>query len=100
MLCAGGGDTDACKGDSGSPILYKDNEEFVQIGIVSWGRGCGSGNSGVYADVRTERAWIDETICNNSANSVASRCSPQTTKAASTITLAATSTNAPTQMPA
>mmetsp|Transcript_18733 Transcript_18733/g.27066 ORF Transcript_18733/g.27066 Transcript_18733/m.27066 type:complete len:365 (+) Transcript_18733:588-1682(+) len=95
MLCAGGGDTDACKGDSGGPILYNDNGEFVQIGVVSWGRGCGSGNPGVYADVRTERKWIDATICNNSVNSVASRCSPQTTTATPT----GVPTKAPTPRP-
>uniref|UniRef100_A0A7S4SHM3 Peptidase S1 domain-containing protein n=1 Tax=Ditylum brightwellii TaxID=49249 RepID=A0A7S4SHM3_9STRA len=74
MLCAGGGETDACKGDSGGPLLYDDKEEFVQIGVVSWGRGCGSGNPAVYADVTEERAWIEKIVCRNALNSVASIC--------------------------
>eukprot|EP00957_Ditylum_brightwellii_P069150 5251250-Ditylum_brightwellii.AAC.1 len=75
MLCAGGGKTDACQGDSGGPLLYSDGGEFVQIGIVSWGRGCGEeGNPGVYADVTEQREWIDKTICGEAKNSVGSMC--------------------------
>jgi secreted trypsin-like serine protease len=31
----------SCNGDSGGPLFYKIGDQFVQIGIVSWGRGCG-----------------------------------------------------------
>ncbi|EDW78863.1 uncharacterized protein Dwil_GK12487 [Drosophila willistoni] len=45
MFCAiGENATDACKGDSGGPILFENR----QTGIVSWGYGCGSGLPGVY----------------------------------------------------
>lgn len=36
---------------------------FAQVGIVSFGIGCGKAESpGVYTDVRQYRAWIAETI--------------------------------------
>jgi hypothetical protein len=58
MLCAGklastptsGDGIDSCYGDSGGPLLgYDSNNKPVQIGIVSWGFGCGSNQFyGVY----------------------------------------------------
>mmetsp|Transcript_13856 Transcript_13856/g.18546 ORF Transcript_13856/g.18546 Transcript_13856/m.18546 type:complete len:342 (+) Transcript_13856:340-1365(+) len=69
MLCAGGGSKDACRGDSGGPLLDYVSTQFIQVGIVSFGYGCGvDGYYGVYADVRTQRAWIDRVICQNSSN--------------------------------
>jgi secreted trypsin-like serine protease len=44
MLCAGvdGGGKDACGGDSGAPLVISGGTASLdlQIGIVSWGRGC------------------------------------------------------------
>lgn len=43
MLCAGykDGGQDACTGDSGGPLVLKQpNNQFLQIGIVSWGESC------------------------------------------------------------
>ena len=31
-----------------------------QVGIVSWGIGCGSSHPAVYANVAQHRLWIDE----------------------------------------
>lgn len=60
MFCAGdviAGGHDACLGDSGSPLVYREN---ILIGIVSWGIDCGDRNfPGVYTDVRKFRSWID-----------------------------------------
>ncbi|XP_002008184.2 chymotrypsin-1 [Drosophila mojavensis] len=45
MFCAlGENKIDACQGDSGSPILYGGRV----VGVVSWGKDCGSGLPGVY----------------------------------------------------
>nr|3I78_A Chain A, Trypsin [Streptomyces griseus] len=57
MICAGY-DTkqeDTCQGDSGGPMFRKDNaDEWVQVGIVSWGEGCArKGKYGVYTEVST-----------------------------------------------
>ncbi|KAL4876757.1 trypsin-like cysteine/serine peptidase domain-containing protein [Aspergillus karnatakaensis] len=61
MVCAGvqGGGKDACQGDSGGPLVEK--ESHTQIGVVSWGYGCGQhGRFGVYADTAAYRDWIKE----------------------------------------
>nr|XP_020762268.1 serine protease 38 isoform X2 [Odocoileus virginianus texanus] len=42
MLCAGSfrDMKTACEGDSGSPLVCEFNHTWVQIGVVSWGKGC------------------------------------------------------------
>ena len=61
-ICAFGKGTDACQGDSGGPLTLA-GDKPVQVGIVSWGKGCGQ-HSGVY--VRIDRNhhldWINRTI--------------------------------------
>jgi secreted trypsin-like serine protease len=54
MMCAGGvKNRDACGGDSGGPVIAKNNGKDVLVGIVSWGADeCGEeGVPGVYARV-------------------------------------------------
>lgn len=63
MLCAGyeAGYSDACAGDSGGPLLVWDakSQEWVQIGIVSWGASCAQpGAYGVYSRVASYSDWI------------------------------------------
>ena len=60
MVCAVGKKqgTDVCQGDSGGPLFIPSLGE--QVGIVSWGDGCGKKTApGVYADVGRYYAWID-----------------------------------------
>ncbi|KAJ8982095.1 hypothetical protein NQ317_010953, partial [Molorchus minor] len=62
FMCAGGEKgKDACKGDGGSPLMcaFPFENRFFQIGIVSWGIGCGEENvPGVYGNVQEFAEWI------------------------------------------
>jgi secreted trypsin-like serine protease len=62
MLCAGplSGGIDTCQGDSGGPMVKSVNGAWVQVGIVSWGRGCARANyPGVYTEVSTFASAIN-----------------------------------------
>jgi secreted trypsin-like serine protease len=61
MICAGKvkGGADSCKGDSGGPATAESSGRRRQIGIVSWGIGCGRPKRyGVYTDVARFETWI------------------------------------------
>jgi len=62
-----GTNKDTCQGDSGGPMVVRNDSGngFVQVGVVSWGRGCGGTTPGVYARVAPFKDWIAETIKNN-----------------------------------
>ncbi len=52
MVCAGQTAEDTCQGDSGGPMFVTANGVRHQIGITSFGNGCGaSGFPGVYTEV-------------------------------------------------
>ena len=61
-ICAGltAGGVDTCQGDSGGPMFRRDSaNEWVQVGIVSWGIGCARPNApGVYTEVSTFASQI------------------------------------------
>lgn len=62
VVCAGGGASDACLGDSGSPLFcHRGDGSQVLAGIVSSGfNGCATaGVPGVYTSVAAHRDWID-----------------------------------------
>ncbi|QYJ17029.1 Trypsin [Rubrobacter xylanophilus DSM 9941] len=52
MVAAGDSDLDTCQGDSGGPLFDRTGSGYIQIGITSFGLGCGVLNfPGVYAEV-------------------------------------------------
>ena len=60
-LCAGyeDGQVDACAGDSGGPLYLIDNGERYQIGITSFGNGCGLPMFyGIYTNVSHYIPWL------------------------------------------
>lgn len=67
MICAGlpQGGKDSCQGDSGGPMVFYNEsaDEWQQIGVVSFGRGCADGAfPGVYARVSRYIGWIDSYV--------------------------------------
>ena len=59
MVCAGQAGRDSCQGDSGGPLAVRNGAGWVQVGVVSWGEGCGAaGFPGVYSEVAAVRPWI------------------------------------------
>ncbi|MDG4861033.1 serine protease [Streptomyces sp. T-3] len=64
-LCAGlvdEGGVDTCQGDSGGPMFRKDDsDQWVQVGVVSWGEGCARPKfPGVYTEVSNFAADIEK----------------------------------------
>lgn len=63
MLCAGKQGKDSCSGDSGGPMQIGAGKYWHQIGVVSWGIGCGKSHyPGVYTRVTEVRDWIDRIL--------------------------------------
>ena len=65
-LCAGDfrrGGADACAGDSGGPLVVATPSGAVQVGVVSWGTGCGMPRStGVYARTARGATWVSAIV--------------------------------------
>jgi len=64
VLCAGDERADACKGDSGSPLLWQDDRaRWAVAGVVSFGPSvCGQSVPGAFARVESYLPWIAKTI--------------------------------------
>lgn len=72
MICAGYpmGYKDSCYGDSGGPLIVRDAqaESWLQVGIVSWGFGCGEpGWYGVYTRVYNFHQWLNTCLADATA---------------------------------
>ncbi|KAJ8667101.1 hypothetical protein QAD02_008763 [Eretmocerus hayati] len=68
FICAGGvANKDTCYKDGGGPLVCQDQRTgiFTQVGITSWGVGCGTTAPGVYTSVAQFRQWIDQTLMQN-----------------------------------
>ncbi|KAG7161779.1 Phenoloxidase-activating factor 2-like 2, partial [Homarus americanus] len=62
-LCAGAEGRDACDGDGGGPLVCEKDKHWYQVGVVSFGIGCGRRNiPGVYTRVDAFEDWIKDTI--------------------------------------
>jgi len=59
-FCAGYDGTDTCFGDSGSPFMTSVNNSWTCTGVVSAGRGCGTGT--LYTRVSAFQSWINTYI--------------------------------------
>ncbi|XP_040068026.1 trypsin delta-like [Ixodes scapularis] len=59
MFCASSPGKDTCKGDSGGPVLQEKGNVTVQVGIVSFGRGCAE-TPGYYVRLSSFTSWIED----------------------------------------
>ena len=51
------------QGDGGGPLVCEKDGQWYQVGIVSFGIGCGRRNvPGVYTKVEDYEEWIEQTI--------------------------------------
>jgi hypothetical protein len=84
-ICAGlpQGGVDTCQGDSGGPMFRRDNANaWIQVGIVSWGRGCARPNfPGVYTEVSNFAADIAEGAARLGGTQPPTGCGPFTNDA-------------------
>ena len=65
MICAGKEGLDTCQGDSGGPLFVQRGTDYYEIGITSFGVGCGaSGYPGVYTQVSAPpvRTFVEQSI--------------------------------------
>jgi secreted trypsin-like serine protease len=68
-ICAGAEGSDACDGDGGGPLVCEKNQTWYQMGIVSFGIGCGRRNTpGVYTKVEAFTPWVFQVAGDSGSN--------------------------------
>uniref|UniRef100_A0A7S3LMN8 Peptidase S1 domain-containing protein n=1 Tax=Aplanochytrium stocchinoi TaxID=215587 RepID=A0A7S3LMN8_9STRA len=103
QMCAFAENRDACFGDSGGPLIIKgssaDGTNDIQVGLVSFGIGCGTRFPGVYTRISRQFDFIKETlqVFNVSLDALASV--PEHLPACSTSAPTAPTTSYPTSPP-
>ncbi|XP_054169324.1 clotting factor G beta subunit-like [Oppia nitens] len=63
LMCAGiiGGGKDSCQGDSGGPLAMAIDDQWYEMGIVSFGYKCAEpGFPGIYTRVKHHMDWIQQ----------------------------------------
>ena len=50
---------DVCRGDSGGPLFYKQNDKFYLQAITSFGTACGNSYPAIYTRVTKFLDWIE-----------------------------------------
>jgi len=100
MMCAGGDGVDACRGDSGSPLVIPSPDGDLLVGLVSWGRGCAI-YPGVYSRMSSFYNWARTHVCYLSSTPPeylackANERGPYTTQSPSTVEAKGSPTAAP-----
>ena len=62
-FCAGAEGHDACDGDGGGGLFCEKSGTWYQIGVISFGVGCGRKDSpGVYTKVLSYTSWIENVV--------------------------------------
>ncbi|XP_074052101.1 mast cell tryptase-like [Macrotis lagotis] len=87
MLCAGKPHVDSCQGDSGGPLVCKVGNSWKQVGVVSWGIGCGMPQKpGIYTRITRYVDWINKHIfpCSSTNAECLSLLSPSNHPSSST----------------
>jgi len=75
QFCTYSNKKDSCQGDSGGPLVWLDPEtnRYSQVGIVSFGKECGSTDPGVNTNVFQYMDWIQKVIKANQGAEVCSK---------------------------
>mmetsp|Transcript_21542 Transcript_21542/g.43193 ORF Transcript_21542/g.43193 Transcript_21542/m.43193 type:complete len:352 (-) Transcript_21542:223-1278(-) len=77
MMCTDSGDEgrDACRGDSGGPLIQKNGKgKDVAVGVISWGLGCAE-HPGVYGAIGKVHRWIKKKAKKNGGWDITQYCS-------------------------
>lgn len=63
QICAYKRGSDACQGDSGAPLMFKNGNTYEIVGLVSFGDGCNlEGVPGVYTNIAEYTTWIRNAV--------------------------------------